>query len=109
LPSTDGRNRRWQPDLLDIQQTISEMQTSGANVTDRRQRLGLWHATLPGLTTSMGSLPGSSPIAGAVVTLPHHAADVLRGVRLSSTHAMNRSFFLEPSELRAPPVPKTRR
>jgi hypothetical protein len=46
------------------------------------QRLGLWHATLLGLTTYLWSLPGSLLIAELIVALPHHVGDVLRAVLL---------------------------
>ncbi|MFP6561983.1 hypothetical protein WJ542_27330 [Paraburkholderia sp. B3] len=46
------------------------------------ERLGLWHATLLGLTTYLWSVPGSLLIAELIVALPHHVEDVLRAMLL---------------------------
>jgi hypothetical protein len=46
------------------------------------QRLGLWRATLLGLTTYLWSLPVSLLIAELIVALPLHVGDVLRAVLL---------------------------
>lgn len=45
-----------------------------------RERFGFWRAVLLGLTTYAWSVPGSLAIADVAVSLPDHAADVLRGV-----------------------------
>ncbi|WP_052408829.1 hypothetical protein [Paraburkholderia acidipaludis] len=46
------------------------------------ERLGLWHATLLGLTTYLWSVPGSLLIAELIVVLPHHVEDGLRAMLL---------------------------
>jgi hypothetical protein len=44
------------------------------------ERFGFWHAVLLGLTTYAWSVPGSLAIADIGISLPDHAADVLRGI-----------------------------
>lgn len=44
------------------------------------ERFGFWHAVLLGLTTYLWSIPGSLVIADVAMTLPDHAADVVRAI-----------------------------
>ncbi|MCC8402966.1 hypothetical protein LJ655_13900 [Paraburkholderia sp. MMS20-SJTN17] len=44
------------------------------------ERFGVWHALMLGLTTYAWEVPGSLAIADVPISLPDHAADVLRAI-----------------------------
>ncbi|EEA03592.1 hypothetical protein BH160DRAFT_1077 [Burkholderia sp. H160] len=44
------------------------------------ERFGFWHALMLGLTTYAWEVPGSLAIADLAISLPAHAADVLRAI-----------------------------